>query len=131
VQGTIEFDRCRFEDAGRAGIAVNCNSVRGVKIRFANCTLADPAEKPGVGPPIVLASQKGDLDDVGNLEFAGFTIREKTERPPLRFHNDSGRRLGNLSGSLTVELNGKRTDYVVDPSLVERLRHRHAKPAQR
>jgi hypothetical protein len=102
-----------------------------VKIRFADCALADPAGKPSVGSPIVLASQKGDLDDVGNVEFAGFTIRDKTERPPLRFYNDSGRHLGNLSGRLAVELNGKRTEYVVDPSLVDRLKHGRAKPAGR
>ena len=48
VQGTIDFSHCRFEDAGRAGLTVTSNSVRGVKIRLADCTLADAADKPSI-----------------------------------------------------------------------------------
>ena len=114
VQGTIEFNHCRFEDAGRAGITVTCNSVHGVKIRFADCTLADPAEKPSIGSPIVFQSRKGDMDDIGGVHFANFTIKETADRPLMKFYNDSGRRVRDLSGSLVVERNGKRTNYVVD-----------------
>jgi hypothetical protein len=130
VQGTIDFNHCRFEDTGRAGITVNSNSVHGVKIRFADCTLADAAEKPSIRSPILFNSHKEDLDDVGNVEFAGFTIKEKANRSLMKFYNDSGRRVRDLSGSLAVELDGKRTDYVVDQALVDRLMPVHAKPAK-
>ena len=131
VQGTIEFNHCRFEETGRAGITVTCNSIHGVKIRFADCTLADPAEKPSVRSPILFTSRKDDLEDIGNVEFTNFTIKEMAKRPLMKFYNESGRRVSGLSGSVAVELNGKRTNYVVDQALVERLMPAHAKPGQR
>jgi hypothetical protein len=121
VRGTIEFSHCQFEDAGRAGVTVTSNSVRGVKIRLADCTLADAAEKPSITSPIVFTSHKEDAEDVGGVEFAGLTIKETTNRPLMKFYNVSGRRIRNLSGSLTVERSGKRTDYPVDQALVDRL----------
>ncbi len=48
----------------------------------------------------------------------------------MKFYNDSGRRVRDLSGSLTVERNGKRTNYVVDQALVDRLMPDHATPAK-
>jgi hypothetical protein len=130
VQGTIELSHCRFEDVGRAGITVASNSAHGVKIRFADCTLADPAEKPSVRSPIVFQSRKGDLDDIGGVEFTGLTIKETTNRPLMKFYNDSGRRVRGLSGSLAVERDGKRTNYVVDQALVDRLMPVRATPAK-
>jgi hypothetical protein len=102
-----------------------------VKIRFTNCTLADPAEKPVAKAPIVFNSRKEQSDDIGGVEFAGLTIREKTDRPLMKFYNASRCRVRNLSGSLTVELNGKRTDYVVDQALVDRLMPVRTKPKKK
>ncbi len=121
VRGTIDLVGCRFEDRGNAGVTVACNSVRGVKIRFADCTLADASPKPSARVPIVFASRTGDLDDIGNVEFANFTIKETTDRPLMKFYNVSGRRIRDLSGCLTVERNGKPTKYVVNQELVDRL----------
>jgi hypothetical protein len=127
VRGTIEFSHCQFEDAGKAGITVACNSVRGVKIRFANCTLADASPKPTTEFPIVFACHAGDLDDIGGVDFADFTLKETTDRPLMKFYGIHGRRISGLSGSLTVERNGQRTNYVVDRAFVDRLMP--AKPA--
>ena len=71
VQGTIELSHCRFEDVGRAGITVASNSAHGVKIRFADCTLADPAEKPSVRSPIVFESRRGTWTTLAGWSLPG------------------------------------------------------------
>ena len=121
TRGTIEMVGCRFEDQGTAGLIIGPNSFRGVKVRLVDCTLADPSPKPTAQPPLVFASRHYDVEDTGNVEFVHFTLKETTDRPLMRFANGSGHRIHNLSGSLTVERNGKRTDYVVNQELVDRL----------
>lgn len=121
ARGTIDLVDCRFEESGKAGITVGSNSARGTKIRLVNCVLADASDSPVSTPPIMFSSSQGDEQEIGGVEFAGLTVRERTTRPLMKFYDIVGLRIGGLSGHLTVERGGERTNYVVDQAFIDRL----------
>ena len=119
VKGKIEVLDCRFEDVGKASIRIGSKPPGGVKVRFVNCTLADPAEKPETVAPIVFTSRHGDLENTGGVEFVDCTIRERVERPVMKFDDFSGARVRDVSGTLVVERAGRRTTYTLDQKLID------------
>jgi hypothetical protein len=118
LTGTIDVVDCRFEENGKASITVGSNSTQGVKVRLVRCTLVDESDSPQSKSPILFTTRKGDLGEIGNVEFVDFLIRERVERTPMKFLDPAGLLIGGVSGKLSVERNGKRTDYSVDQSLV-------------
>lgn len=119
VKGLIEFINCRFEDVGRAGIHVGSKPPGGVKLRFVRCTLADPADKPAPAAPIVFSTRKGDLEGAGGVEFVDFTLCERIERPVMRFDDATGVRLLDVTGTIAVEREGRRTIHRLDQKLID------------
>ena len=120
ARGTIELRDCRFEESGKAGISVGSNSSKGTRIRFVNCTLADASDTPVTTPPIMFSSQQGDEQDIGGVEFANLTVKQRTSRPLMKFYDIVGLQIRGLSGNLTVELGGQRTNHVVDQTMIDR-----------
>lgn len=120
VRGLVELVGCRFEDAGTAGINIGSKPPSGAKLRVVNCVLADSAEEPGNRPPILFSTRAGDLENVGGVEFVDFVLRERCERPLMRFHDMCDLRVVDLSGNLIVHRGGQKTCYKVDQALVDR-----------
>lgn len=119
VKGQIEFINCRFEDASRAGISIGSKPAHAVQLRFDRCTLADPSEKPNPAAPILFSTHPGDLGDAGGVEFVEFTLRERIDRPLMKFDDAVGVRLRDVTGTLIVERPSGRTVYPLSQSLID------------
>jgi hypothetical protein len=119
VKGRIEFVNCRFEDAGHAGVNIGSKPPGGVKVRFERCTLADPSDKPRPGAPILFSSHPGDLEDIGGVEFVDFTLRERTERALVQFHNSADVRLRDVTGTMIVRRGDRQTEYTLNQKLID------------
>jgi hypothetical protein len=119
VQGKVEFVNCRFEDVGHTGINIGSKPPRGIKLRLVNCTLADPAEQPAAGSPIHFSTHQGDLENLGGVELVDCVLREKVERPVMKFDNITDARIVDITGKLTVERQGQRTVYSLDQKLLD------------
>lgn len=83
VRGVVELVNCRFEDTGRAGIAVRSKPVTGLDLKIVNCVIADPAEKCELAAPIVFASGPEDVEPVGGVILEELLVVEKTARRPI------------------------------------------------
>lgn len=118
VKGLVEFIGCRFEDAGQTGINIGSKPPTGAKVRFVNCTLADPSDRPAPSAPILFSTRKGDLENIGGVEFVNCTICERVERPVMKFDDITGSRLLDVTGTLVVERDGQRTVHALTPDLV-------------
>jgi len=120
VKGLIEVINCRFEDVGHASIRVGSKPPGGARVRFVKCTLADPAEKPAAVAPIILDSRHGDLENTGGVEFVDCTIRERVDRPVIKYDDFRGARLSGITGTLVVERQGRQTTYTLDQKLIDK-----------
>jgi hypothetical protein len=121
VSGLIEFVDCRFEDVGTTAISIVSTSPRGVRVRLANCTLADPADKSNVAAPIQLRTRPDTLEPLGAVEFAGVTVRERIERPLFQYDDPAGVPLVDVTGRITVERNGQRHEFQLDEATLAQL----------
>ncbi len=121
VKGRIEFVGCRFEDSGTAGLVIGSKPVTGPLLRWENCVIADAGAEPGKTPPILFNSRMGDGEDLGGVEFAELTIRERVERPLMRFDDRAGLGVRQVTGTITVERDGSSQRTVLDQTNLDRL----------
>ena len=124
VTGLIELINCRFEDVGTTAITIASTTPRGVRLRMVDCTLADPAEESKVAAPILLQTRPDSLEPLGGIEFAGVTVRERIDRPLIKYDDPAGVPLVDVSGSITVERDGQRREFRLDePTLAKLIPH--------
>ena len=121
VTGLIELINCRFEDVGTTAITIASTTPRGVRLRMVDCTLADPAEESKVAAPILLQTRPDSLEPLGGIEFAGVTIRERIDRPLIKYDDPAGVSLVDVSGSITVERDGQRHEFRLDEPTLAKL----------
>lgn len=121
VSGLIELIDCRFEDVGTTGVSIVSTTPRGVRVRMANCTLADPADESRVAAPLQLRTRPETLEPLGAVEFAGVTIRERIERPLFQYDDPAGVPLVDVTGRIMVERNGQRQELQLDEATLARL----------
>lgn len=121
VPGLIELINCRFEDVGTTAITIASTTPRGVRLRMVNCTLADPAEESKVEAPILLQTRPDSLEPLGGIEFAGVTVRERIDRPLIKYDDPAGVSLVDVSGSITLERNGQRREFRLDEPTLAKL----------
>ena len=48
LKGSIDFVNCRFEDQGYAGLNIQSKSPHGLRLRYLDCTIADPSDTPSI-----------------------------------------------------------------------------------
>jgi hypothetical protein len=121
VPGLIELKNCRFEDVGTTAVTIASTTPRGVRLRMIDCTLADPAEKSRLAAPILLQTRPDNLEQFGAVEFAGVTVRDRIERPLIKYDNSAGIALVEVTGIITVERNGQRREYRLDEATLAKL----------
>jgi hypothetical protein len=121
VTGLIELINCRFEDVGTTAITIASTTPRGVRLRMVDCTLADPAEESKVAAPILLQTRPDSLEPLGGIEFAGVAIRERIDRPLIKYDDPAGVPLVDVSGSITVERDGQRHEFRLDEPTLAKL----------
>jgi len=119
VKGLIEFVNCRFEDVGRAGITIGSKPPGGVRLRFLRCTLADPSDRPTTAAPILFSTHKGDLGDIGGVEFLDCTLVELVSRPVMQLNDATGARLLDVTGTLSVRRGSDCVKYTLDQKLID------------
>jgi hypothetical protein len=121
VSGLIELINCRFEDVGTTAITIASTTPRGVRLRMVNCTLADPAEQSKLAAPILLQTRPDSLEPFGAIEFAGVTVRERIDRPLIKYDDPAGVSLVDVTGTITVERNGQRREFRLDEPTLAKL----------
>ena len=121
VPGLIELLNCRFEDVGTTAITVASTTPRGVRLRIVNCTLADPAEQPKPAAPILLQTRPDSQEPLGGIEFAGVTVRERVDRPLIKYDDPAGVPLDDVTGTITLERNGQRREFRLDEPTLAKL----------
>lgn len=121
VTGLIELVNCRFEDVGTTAITISSTSPRGVRLRMADCTLADPADQSKVTAPILLTTRPDSLEPLGGIEFASVTVRERIERPLIKYDDPAGVPLAEVSGTITLERGGQRREYRLNEETLAEL----------
>ncbi len=120
VKGLIEFVNCRFEDEGRAGLRIGSKPPTGLQLRFVDCVIADPSDAPAPTAVIRFSTRRGDLETTGGVEFINLRVRERVERPLMVFDDLIGANLVGISGSVTVERDGKETAYQLNQEVLDR-----------
>ncbi|NLX96246.1 MAG: right-handed parallel beta-helix repeat-containing protein [Rhodopirellula sp.] len=120
LQGEIDFVQCRFEDDGHAGIRIGSKPPTGVKLRFVDCTIADPSDQPSLAAPIRFGTHPGDLQATGGVEFVDCTICEKVDRPVMKYDDALGSNLLGVTGTITVLRGGQKTVYALDRDLIDK-----------
>ena len=121
VRGLIELIDCRFEDVGTTAITITSTTPRGVRLRMVDCTLADPAEESKAAAPILLATRPDSLEPFGGIEFAGVTVRERIDRPLIKYDDPAGVPLVEVRGTITVEREGQRREFRLDEPTLAKL----------
>lgn len=120
VGGRVEFIDCRFDDSELEAITIRRKPARGCLVRFANCTITNPAAKQPTIAPISIGSIPGNSEDVGGVEWAGCTITDSLARRPLAYLDGTGElRLIEVTGTLTVTHEGKTTRYELNRALLD------------
>lgn len=121
TKGSIDLINCRFEDVGAAAITIASTTPRGVRVRLANCTFADPAEKSKLAAPILLQTRPESVEPLGAIEFAGVTVRDRIERPLIKYNDPAGVPLVDVTGNIVVERNGQRREFHLDAATLAKL----------
>lgn len=121
LKGLIELINCRFEDVGTTAVTIASTTPRGVRLRMVDCTLADPAEASKVAAPILLQTRPDSVEPLGGIEFAGVTVRERIDRPLIKYDDPAGVPLAEVTGNITVERNGQRREYRLDEPTLAKL----------
>ncbi len=119
--GLIELVNCRFEDVGTTAITIASTTPRGVRLRLVNCTFADPAEKSKLAAPILLQTRPDSIEPLGAIEFAGVTVRERIDRPLIKYDDPAGVPLVDVTGTIIVERNGQRREFRLDAATLAKL----------
>ena len=116
VKGLIEFINCTFKDSRNAGIVIGDKPARVGRIRFVNCTFSDLAVSQPGQSPIIFGARPGCVEDLGGVEFVNCIVRDPVERAPVSFLDQAGGlRVLDVTGTLTVERNGKKTVSPITP----------------
>jgi hypothetical protein len=58
---------------------------------------------------------------LGGIEFAGVTVRQRIDRPLIKYDDPAGVSLVDVSGSITVERNGQRREFQLDEPTLAKL----------
>ncbi len=119
VQGLIEFVNCRFEDEGRAGIRIGSKPPTGLRLRFVDCTIADPSEEPDLSAPIRFSTRHGDLETTGGVEFVNLTVVERVDRPLMVFGDVIGVNLKDITGTVAVQRDGRSIVHELDREVLD------------
>lgn len=119
VQGTIEFVNCVFEGSREAGVVVANKPVEGCRLRFEKCSVLDGAAAQPTHAPILFLSGQGDSEPVGGIEFADCFVRDVLDRKPMKFVDMAGGMgLRAITGQLTLEKNGERSEVILTDQLI-------------
>ncbi|MBM4094224.1 MAG: right-handed parallel beta-helix repeat-containing protein [Planctomycetes bacterium] len=119
--GLIELINCRFHDAGTTAITINSTTPKNVRLRMVNCTLDDPAQESKVAAPILLQTRPDSLESFGGIEFAGVTIRDRIDRPLIKYDDPAGVPLVDVTGTIIVEHDGQRREFLLDEPTLAKL----------
>lgn len=120
VGGRMEVVNGRFEGSLGSGIAVAEKPAQVCPVRLLNCRVVNAAVAEPKTPPILLQSGPGNSEAVGGVEFVDCVVVDPVERLPLGYRDfGGGMKLAAISGSITVEHQGRQNVYRLDQSLVD------------
>ncbi|HUT92676.1 MAG TPA: right-handed parallel beta-helix repeat-containing protein [Thermoguttaceae bacterium] len=114
TKGSAQFTGCTFEKTGQ-GVVIAENAARACKLRFVDCQIVDTALKTPDASPITFSAGNDNRANVGGVTFTECLVNDPLDRTPMTFLDWSGtRRVVDVTGTLTVERDGHRTDYSLD-----------------
>jgi hypothetical protein len=120
VRGSLQAIGCQFEGSAQAGININGKPAAGCSMRFEKCRIENVAAEQPALAPIQFTTTAGNTQGVGGVEFIGCVIVDSLDRRPLSYADSAGGlKLTQVTGTLTVERDGKRTPYALDQKLLD------------
>lgn len=120
VGGRMEVVNGRFEGSLGSGIAVAEKPAQVCPVRLVNCRVENVAVAEPKTPPILFQSGPGNSEAVGGVEFVDCVVVDPVERLPLGYRDfGGGVKLAAVSGSITVEHQGRQNVYHLDQTLVD------------
>lgn len=120
VGGRMEVVNGRFEGSLGSGIAVAEKPAQVCPVRLLNCRVVNAAVAESKTPPILFQSGPGNSEPVGGVEFVDCVVVDPVERLPLGYRDfGGGMKLAAISGSITVEHQGRQNVYRLDQPLVD------------
>jgi len=120
VRGEVVAVDCEFVGAQGAGVSIGPKPAGGVAMRFERCRIVNAAADMPEQAPILLQSRADDPEDAGGVAFVDCEVVDPIDRRPISYHDSSGgRKLVDVTGSLTVEHSGRRETFTIDQALID------------
>jgi hypothetical protein len=119
ASGRIEYVDCTFEGSGKAGIVLSNMPSRYFTVRFAGCSIFDPASARPTTTPIEFQSRQDAVRPIGGVVFEDCTVRDSLDRPLMSYApKAAGVPVRDVSGTITLERDGKRQTVRITPEVV-------------
>lgn len=120
VDGAVELVRCVFESARTPLLSVAKPAER-CRLTVTECELVGQEDDPPQPAPVVLASGQDAETAAGGIEFRNCLIRDPLDRTPLAYvDRGGGIPLRDVTGSLTLERGGQRTEIALTAEVLAR-----------
>jgi len=121
VNGKAAFINCRFEGSQQAGISIGDKPVTGVRMRFENCQIINPAANEPTSSPIEFTSGANSVGTIGRVAFDRCVIQDTKDRLPMSYqHRSGGVGLSDITGTLTLRHDAHETVYRLTPEVIAR-----------
>jgi len=121
VKGKAAFFDCRFEGSKQAGISIGDKPVAGVRMRFEDCQIIDPAASEPGSSPIEFASGANSVGAIGRVALDRCVIQDTQDRLPMSYQDRSGGvGLSDITGTLTLRRGTQEKAYRLTPELIAR-----------
>jgi hypothetical protein len=119
VRGSVEVTNCTFADDETGGITIYNKPVGGCSLRFTNCTVRHCGLKYAQQSPIQLVATAACSEPIGKMVFDRCLIADDLPRQPLAFADRAGGLpVADLTGSLILERQGRRTTVALTPEVL-------------
>lgn len=120
VKGEVVAVNCEFIGSESSALAIGPKPAKGCQVRFERSRIVDSTvERPELAP-ILLQTRSADPDDAGGVTFVDCTIVDPVKRQPISFHDSAGgRKLVDVSGTLTVEHAGQSETVTLDQATID------------
>jgi hypothetical protein len=118
VKGTMEFIKCKFENAKDAGISIS-KPLNGAEVGFITCAVINAATNQPAMTPIAFSSRANATQDIGGIRFVNCTVEDRLDRLPMSYQDRSGGcGLRDITGTLTVQRGSQRFKHRLDDKLI-------------
>ena len=120
-RGSIDAVNCRFEGSQEAGIVILGKPAAACRVRLEKCEVVNAAASRPNLSPIMFLSGSGNTQKIGGVEFVQCTVADSRQRTPIGYQHRAGEpELADVTGTLTLQRDGKQVRYRLDQKLLDK-----------